>query len=182
MTTKSFFTFLILNGDNDVATVTKALHEIPHIPNSSIERAESLSSAFTRVSQRGVSAFILTQNVFDLDLAGNIQKLLQADTNLVVIVIAGRVQKEALIFAKQLARIGVIEKPLQDGELKSVCEKVMKGQRVHVREHKRWATKQRTLIESIESPKQAEGLIFNISKGGVYVETESTELDRKSVV
>ncbi len=77
-----------------------------------------------------------------------------------------------------LKNVTIIEKPYENKDLQGIAIKYLKDAQVHQRRFRRFDTQQKALLESYNKDFSSYSLISNISKGGVHIVGELSDLSK----
>jgi hypothetical protein len=93
--------------------------------------------------------------------------------NFPIIIFAKHIQNEALVQLKKIPKTVLIEKPFESKDVWGIADKLVQGKKVHQRIFRRFYTSQDAVLESGVQGSRFGAKIYNMSKGGAYVELET---------
>ncbi len=173
-------TFLLFSQNNE--ETVKLLKEVSHGPGHSIEVIDDLELAYEKILKDNIKCFLLNVMECELKTVNFVQKIKSAADKTSIIVFCSKILPEIMSRLASLKNVMVLEKPVKDIQLDALFEKIMAGGDISQRVHKRYPTRQIIKIEKISSREVCMGEVFNISKGGAYVEVIKGRLTQGDVV
>ncbi len=88
-----------------------------------------------------------------------------------IMMFAGHIDGTALTHLQKTDKNTVaIEKPFEPKDVWGICSKIVQGVRVSQRIHRRFYTNQKAVVEKSISGEVLSGQVFNMSRGGLYIE------------
>lgn len=83
---------------------------------------------------------------------------------------------DAVAMVEKTSKTILLEKPYEQKDLWGLVKKLTQGNAAKQRYHRRFFTNQSTSMEMIQNGSKVTGSIFNLSRGGAYVEYEQSSL------
>ncbi len=145
-----------------------------------IERSATVKDAYDKIMGGGVDCFILSLKSFESKNLEIIVKLKSLDNDLAIIVLAKSIEEEAMKKSANMKKVVLLQRPLKEAKIISqFCQKILGGQELFNRKHARFRTSQRATIEKPETSESLPGQLYNVSKGGAYIEFEVDKVSLK---
>lgn len=132
-----------------------------------VDRAED---ALEKIKESRIHCVVFNLESFTKDKISFATHLRSLGFNFPIMFFASYVQKEALEELQKIKKTILIEKPFESKDAWGIADKIVQGRAVPQRFHRRFYTNQKALIQIPVSGDSFLGQIFNLSKGGAYVE------------
>jgi response regulator RpfG family c-di-GMP phosphodiesterase len=174
------FTFLLFCVENDEVDVLKK--QISRNNSYNIESTKTIKAVYERVATGEVNCLIISLNFLDANTISVINKLRSYNQALAIVIVCNKVHREVVTFAKEGKRIVILERPYSERELTRICEKIVLGLEIFQRKTKRFPTNQPADVEKLNRHETAVCQVFNMSKGGAYIELEKGALSPGDVI
>ncbi|MCC6277638.1 MAG: PilZ domain-containing protein [Oligoflexia bacterium] len=160
--------FLLVSRKTDDAFRIKT--EVERNKLYKVELEESASGAIEKIKEGDVHCLVFNFESFKTTKMPLVKSLREAGYTFPIIVFAEYVQKESLLEMAKLTKAVVIERPFEPKDVWGICEKLVQGYDVPQRVHRRFYTNQTAVFEKVVSGELVQGRIYNLSKGGAYIE------------
>jgi len=147
-----------------------------------VETVTNAKDLLAKVSLDGVACAVCNVKVFDLEITTLASQVHGLNKYTVVIVAADKTDKKAEEYLHRMDRIVVLDKPFAPNSVALLCDKVVQGQQIRYRRFKRFPTNQIVKIERLGSDSALEGKVYNMSKGGAYIEIEKGAINAKDIL
>jgi Tfp pilus assembly protein PilZ/AmiR/NasT family two-component response regulator len=141
-----------------------------------VSMVDTASEATTAIAQGEIDCLVFNFEAFNLDKIHVLTNIREIGAGFPIIIFATVIQKEALEFAKKLKHVVIIEKPFESKDVWGICEKLVQGRKVHQRIFRRFFTDQTAAIEKTSNGEKMKANIYNLSRGGAYIELQSGRL------
>jgi response regulator RpfG family c-di-GMP phosphodiesterase len=169
MTTQARYTFLLFK--QEVEGCAQIESEILSRGNCSVHTVDTLRELFDYVANGKINSLIFNLKVFDANTLKVIQKIKTMTPNLsTTIVTSTKIQNLDYQKLREYKEIVVVEKPIKAGDFSRLTDRLVQGLPIYYREHKRFVTKQTLHMEKVTNNAKYDGYVYNISKGGAYIE------------
>ncbi|MDZ4676029.1 MAG: PilZ domain-containing protein [Oligoflexia bacterium] len=137
-----------------------------------LHRVASLSEALQKLSDGEIKCVIFSIPVFHQKSVKFISKLRDIYREMPIIIVSGKIQREAFDSATEIKRVVILEQSFVKTELLAICEKVAKGHEIYQRKTKRFSTDQMVDLERMLTGEVMKGFLFNLSQGGAFINIE----------
>jgi len=175
------YKFLLVSRRSDDAY--KIREELERNRLYEVEVVETAQLALKRMQEADTHCVVLNLESFTIDKMKMITDLRDLNIRCPVILMATYVQPEALQRVQTASPTAVvIEKPFEAKDLWGIAQKLVQGVPVPQRIHRRFYTNQITKVEKLANGHGFMGRVYNLSKGGAYVEIEQGRLQVGEVV
>jgi hypothetical protein len=170
----SFYNFLLISKKNDDAF--RIREEIERNRLYQVQITETAHGAIERISNAEINCLVFNFDNFMMDKIRFVTDLRELGHNFPIVIFATHVQKEALEIIRKMDRAVIIEKPFEAKDVWGICQKFVQGRKVHQRVFRRFFTNQTAKLEKTFSGETMDGQIFNLSRGGAYLELQSGQV------
>jgi hypothetical protein len=161
---------LVSRRDGDA---TKIITEIERNKLYSVKLIETASDTIKRLHAGNIHCLAFNFENFNGQKLKMITDLRDLGYYFPVIVFAAFIDPSSLALTRKLNKVVVIEKPFEAKDVWGICQKLLQGRKVNQRIFRRYYTNQTAALERISGETHAGGL-FNLSRGGAYIEVESS--------
>ena len=101
---------------------------------------------------------------------------------MLTVVVSEKVDEKVATALKKIDRMVNVDKPHSVKSLGLLCDRIVQGQEIAGRNHKRFTTNQTARIQKLESSEVIDAHVYNMSKGGAYLELVKGAMKVKDVV
>lgn len=164
---------------SDAAELEATVRSTGHCTVEVIETATQLIS---RVTQGDVNGLVCSVVNFDLPLMNLLSKAKDLCRSMLTVVVSEKVDEKVVSALKRADRIVSVDKPHSIKSMSLLCERIVQGQAIAGRNHKRFTTNQSARIQKLESNEVMDAHVYNMSKGGAYLELAKGAMKVKDVV
>jgi len=165
------YDFLVISLKNEAAERIKTELELNRLYRVRIiDRADV---AIENLKTTKVDCVIFNLETYTAEKTTFAENLRQMGYQFPIITFASYVQPEALEALKKIKRTVLIEKPYESKDVWGITEKMVQGKKVGQRIFRRFYTDQQATLEKSNSIDKHPVHIFNMSKGGAYIESEN---------
>ncbi len=166
------YEFLMVSAKDDSATRIREELELNKLYRVHLCDA---SSVLEQLKKNKVDCLVFNFEAFTTDKAQFAQQIRQMGYNFPVINFATHVHKDALNALNKIDKTVLIEKPFESKDVWGIAQKLVQGKQVVQRVYRRFYTDQKIVIEKSQTGDTCSGQVFNMSRGGAYIEVESHE-------
>ena len=174
------YKFVLVSRRNDDAL--RIREELERNRLYTVELIETAASALARLRQPDVNAMVLNLETFNLSKMKLITDLRDLGIKFPIMVTATHLQDMALAAMQNIAQAVLIEKPFEAKDLWGIAQKMVQGTPVAQRIHRRFYTNQTAKMEKITNGQLYTGRVYNLSKGGAYLEVDSGRLSAGDLI
>ena len=147
-----------------------------------VEVVENAAQLIDRVGKGDVNGLVCNVNHFDLPLLSLLTKAKDLCRRMLTVVVSESIDKKVATEIRKIDKIVNVEKPESVKSLSLLCERIVQGQEISGRNHKRFKTNQKATVQRLESSETIEAHVYNMSKGGAYLELNRGTLKAKDIV
>ncbi len=170
----SFYNFLLVSRKTADAELIK--QEIERNRLYRVHTVETAQAALDNLPNTEINCYVFNFGTFSIDKISLVTDLRDLGYNFAIVIFASFVQKEAYDTVKKIERVVLIEKPFESKDVWGICQKIFQGRKVNQRIFRRFYTNQTAQFEKSGSGEMIDGQIFNLSRGGAYVELKSGDV------
>lgn len=165
------YDFILISPRNGDAY--KIREEIERNKLYRVQLIETAQEAMQRLNRGSINCVVFNFETFTTSKIPLIHSLRDIGFSSPVMVFATHIQKEALEAVRRLSLSVVIEKPFESKDVWGITQKLVQGKKVNQRVFRRYYTNQNATLEKTASGEMLNGHIFNLSRGGAYVEVHN---------
>ena len=147
-----------------------------------VEVVENAAQLIDRAGKGDVNGLVCNVNHFDLPLLSLLTKAKDLCRRMLTVVVSESIDKKVATEIRKIDKIVNVEKPESVKSLSLLCERIVQGQEISGRNHKRFNTNQKATVQRLESSETIEAHVYNMSKGGAYLELNRGTLKAKDIV
>jgi hypothetical protein len=141
-----------------------------------VQMIETAPDAIERINLGGIHCLAFNFDTFHTNKIHVITHLRDIGYTFPIIIFAAFVQREAYELIKKMDRVVIIERPVEAKDIWGICQKIVQGTKVNQRVFRRFYTNQPAVLEKTITGETVTGEIFNLSRGGAYMEVRSGRL------
>jgi hypothetical protein len=165
--------------NNDAAELEAA---VKATNSCEVELIETAAQLIDRVSKGNVQGLVCNVHNFDSPFLALITKARDLCKNMLTVVVSETVDEKVSTALKKVDRIVNVDKPNSIKSMSLLCERIVHGHGIAGRQNRRFPTNQNAKVQRLESNDILDGRVFNMSKGGAYIELLKGTLNVKDVV
>lgn len=147
-----------------------------------VELVSLAQRAIQRLSQGKVDLCVFNFDLFTKEKIKLATDLRAFGYDFPVLVLSRIIAQDAYEAIQNMHDTILLEKPFEQKDLTGLSEKLIKRHPVQQRFHRRFYTNQSTLVSPFAGGTPLEAKIFNLSRGGAYMETKAPELNVGDIV
>lgn len=160
-----------------VGSLSEEIRDIQQTLNKnklySVERVEDIRGAIHKMKNGIVHLALINHELLNKNRLSTTQLIRKEAYDVPIIMLARAISREALEESQRLSKVVVLEKPCESKELYGVTSKLISGEIVSQKIHRRFYTNQNTQIIHMGGVSEVSATMLNLSKGGAYVETSA---------
>lgn len=174
------YNFLLISQQNEDAKRIK--EELERNRLYKVEVVDQASLALDQIRQAKVDCVVFNLDTFNNEKITFASHLRYCGYNFPIIMFAKNIDKNALSALTRIPKTVMIEKPFESKDIWGIAEKMVQGKNVPQRIHRRFYTDQKANLVHATIGTKLSGRIFNMSRGGAYLEIEQGDLKFGDVV
>lgn len=140
-----------------------------------VEMAETAATSMEKLTKDPINCLVYNFESFTTNKIKLVTDLRDLNFRFPILLFASYVQAEALLKAQTLGSL-IIEKPYEAKDVWGICYKALQGKKLNQRIYRRFYTDQTAVIEKTVTGETLSGQIYNLSRGGAYMEMPSQQL------
>lgn len=166
------YEFMMVSPKNESAQkITEELERNKLYRVNLIDAAKALEY----LKKSRVDCMVFNFDTFTADKAKFAAQIRQIGYNFPIINFATHVHKEALHSLNKIDKTILIEKPFESKDVWGIAQKLVQGKQVAQRVFRRFYTNQQVTIEKSQTGDTLAGKVFNMSRGGAYLEVDTNK-------
>src|ERR1700722_2569491 len=147
-----------------------------------VEVIENAAQLINRVVKGGIQGLVCNVTNFDVPLLSLLTKAKDLCQQMLTVVVSDNIEEKVTAELKRMEKIVNVEKPNSVKSMTLLCERIVHGQGIAGRKQKRFQTNQKATVQRLEANESMDAHVYNMSKGGAYLELVKGSLNVKDVV
>jgi CheY-like chemotaxis protein len=171
MDNRNFYQYLLVSTRS--VDALKISQEITRNKWYRVTMVDSALEATSSIAKGEIDCLVFNFENFDLNKIKLVTHVRELGGKFPIIIFATTIQKEVFELIQKVEKVVVVEKPFEPKDVWGICEKFVQGRKVLQRHFRRFFTDQSAYIEKTGSGETLEANIYNLSRGGAYIELTS---------
>jgi DNA-binding NtrC family response regulator len=147
-----------------------------------VEIIENAAQLINRVVKGEIEGLVCNVTHFDVPLLAVLTKAKDLCKQMLTVVVSEKTDDKVILELKKIEKIISVDKPNSVKSMTLLCERIVQGRGIAGRKQKRFQTNQKASVQRLESTESLEANVYNMSKGGAYLELVRGVLSVKDVV
>ena len=147
-----------------------------------INTVDKAADVLAKLKEARIHCLVFNLDKFTADKTAFASQIRDLGYGFPIIIFATYLQKNALEALKKVKKVVLIEKPFESKDIWGIAQKMVQGDQVPQRIHRRFYTNQKLQLQNAMSGDNYLGKMYNLSRGGAYVEVDNAQFAAGDII